>query len=194
MLAQLRIKNFKCFKDSLLPFGGITLITGGNGVGKSSIVQSLLLLRQVADGTRRAKEHSQTLVRIDGLPVRLNGSYELNLGNSTSVTNSELESEIVQFEMTGPQSSAGYVALQANSTDAQTTVSVSQYDEAFFALLDGPTSIALFAPEFHYLVAERVGPRELYNVVDQDFVNTGYRGEATAHHFSGGTTRPGRES
>ena len=46
MITALRIKNFKAHKDSVLTLSNLTLLCGQNGVGKSSVLQSLLLLRQ----------------------------------------------------------------------------------------------------------------------------------------------------
>ncbi len=46
MIGQLRLYNFKCFEEQLLDFGHLTLLSGLNGMGKSSVMQALLLLRQ----------------------------------------------------------------------------------------------------------------------------------------------------
>lgn len=46
MISELKLKNFKCFKDKTIPFKPLTFISGINGMGKSTIIQSLLLLRQ----------------------------------------------------------------------------------------------------------------------------------------------------
>lgn len=46
MIASLRIRNFKCFADATLDVGALTLLTGLNGAGKSSVMQALLVLRQ----------------------------------------------------------------------------------------------------------------------------------------------------
>lgn len=49
-LTRLRLRNFKCFADSGdIPLAPLTLIFGRNNTGKSSILQSLLLLRQTID-------------------------------------------------------------------------------------------------------------------------------------------------
>src|SRR5262245_66562586 len=49
-IRQLRLQNFKCFADSgCIPIAPLTLILGKNNSGKSSILQSLLLLRQSVD-------------------------------------------------------------------------------------------------------------------------------------------------
>ena len=46
MISSIQIKNFKPHKDTKLILGNITFLCGQNGVGKSSIIQTLLLLRQ----------------------------------------------------------------------------------------------------------------------------------------------------
>jgi DNA-binding IclR family transcriptional regulator len=46
MISSLRLINFKKFEDQLLEFKPLILISGLNSTGKSSVLQSLLLLRQ----------------------------------------------------------------------------------------------------------------------------------------------------
>ena len=47
MITSLSLKNFKCFKSlDNIDLKQITLLTGSNGRGKSSVLQSLLLLAQ----------------------------------------------------------------------------------------------------------------------------------------------------
>jgi len=46
MITELHIKNFKSHADTLLQIKPLTVLTGLNGSGKSSVIQSLLLLRQ----------------------------------------------------------------------------------------------------------------------------------------------------
>lgn len=46
MITKLKVANFKSHRDTELALGNLTVITGANSVGKSSIIQSLLLLRQ----------------------------------------------------------------------------------------------------------------------------------------------------
>jgi predicted ATPase len=69
-LANLRLKNFKCFRDSGdIPLRPLTVIFGRNNTGKSSILQSLLLLRQ----TLESPEYGP---RLDlGGPYYAAGSY-----------------------------------------------------------------------------------------------------------------------
>lgn len=47
MLSEIKLKNFKCFKDYTgIPVNKINLFTGVNGGGKSTALQALLLMRQ----------------------------------------------------------------------------------------------------------------------------------------------------
>lgn len=46
MLRQVRLENFKCISKASVDIGKITVLIGPNGVGKSSIGQALMLLRQ----------------------------------------------------------------------------------------------------------------------------------------------------
>jgi len=49
-ITSIRLKNFKCFADSgPIPLAPLTVVFGRNNSGKSSILQSLLLLRQTLD-------------------------------------------------------------------------------------------------------------------------------------------------
>ena len=50
MLRKLRIKNFKCLRDTKdLAIRPVTILVGPNSSGKSSLVQALLMLRQTTD-------------------------------------------------------------------------------------------------------------------------------------------------
>lgn len=46
MITNLNINNFKLHKQTLLDIKGLTILTGMNGMGKSTVIQSLILLRQ----------------------------------------------------------------------------------------------------------------------------------------------------
>jgi len=46
MITHLTVKNFKSHRDTSLSLSCLNILTGLNGVGKSSVFQALLLLRQ----------------------------------------------------------------------------------------------------------------------------------------------------
>ena len=48
---NLSIEGYKCFKENTaFEFNNITLLTGANSAGKSSVIQSLLLLKIISQG------------------------------------------------------------------------------------------------------------------------------------------------
>ncbi len=44
MLQKLLLKNFKCFDELEIKFSNLNLLVGTNSSGKSSIIQSILLV------------------------------------------------------------------------------------------------------------------------------------------------------
>jgi len=52
LIGRIDLRDFKCFKSLKLPLGRLTLLTGLNAAGKSTTIQSILLLSQ----TLRARE------------------------------------------------------------------------------------------------------------------------------------------
>jgi len=48
MIKEINIKNYKAFDSASIPIKPITILLGANSVGKSSIIQLLLLLQQTS--------------------------------------------------------------------------------------------------------------------------------------------------
>ena len=49
---NLSIEGYKCFKEeTTFELNNITLLTGANSAGKSSVIQSLLLLKKISKGS-----------------------------------------------------------------------------------------------------------------------------------------------
>ncbi|TAE11709.1 MAG: DUF3696 domain-containing protein [Bacteroidetes bacterium] len=81
MLTQIKLKNFKIFKEeTTFPLAKINLLTGINGRGKSSLLQSLLLMRQSIE----FDEYTENII--------LNGNI-VQLGNYDDTKNKELSTD-----------------------------------------------------------------------------------------------------
>ncbi|MEM9572428.1 MAG: AAA family ATPase [Pseudomonadota bacterium] len=50
MISKVAISGYRSLRDVTLPLGQLTIITGANGTGKSSVYKSLRLLADIADG------------------------------------------------------------------------------------------------------------------------------------------------
>ncbi|WP_338815731.1 DUF3696 domain-containing protein (plasmid) [Bernardetia sp. Wsw4-3y2] len=71
MLKEIRLKNFKCFREeTIFPLSSINLLTGINGRGKSTLLQSMLLMKQSVEHN----EYTNKLI-LNGNCVNL-GTYE----------------------------------------------------------------------------------------------------------------------
>ncbi|MEC4868258.1 MAG: AAA family ATPase, partial [Jaaginema sp. PMC 1078.18] len=88
MIYSLKLKNFKCFEDQSLALKNLTLLSGLNSSGKSSVLQSLLLLRQ---------SYQQDLLTDIGLAI--NGDL-VCLGTAQDILFEAATEDIIGFEIT----------------------------------------------------------------------------------------------
>lgn len=135
MINSLSLRNFKSFDNEVVPFRPLTLLMGGNGAGKSSIIQSLLLLKQSADS-----------VALDDDGLQLNGQY-CSLGVGRDVLRQGADDERVGISFREMERAYdfefGYEA-----------------DKDFLPIIGKADSSAeFFIADLIYLPAERVGPR-----------------------------------
>ena len=173
MIKLLRLQNFKCFEDQIFSFRPLTLLTGLNGSGKSSVIQSLLLLRQ---------SYEQEVL-IEGSGLALNGDL-VHIGTAHDALFENAKENIIGFELelengVSNQWSFNYEGGQENA------------DVLSFAESQSETSSivgsSLFTKNFHYLQAERVGPRRFFETSDflvRQQMQLGAAGEYTAHFLS----------
>lgn len=81
---NLQIRGFKCFLNSEFELNNLTLLTGANASGKSSVIQALLLLNA-------ASESDSTSFLIDLANQRL----AFDFGQPDSLVNNEwMENEV----------------------------------------------------------------------------------------------------
>lgn len=179
MLDALHLSSFKCFETLDLPLGKLTVLSGINGGGKSSVIQSLVLLAQTLD----EREWSKSLL--------LNGP-SLTLGNASDIIN----------QTTGRRQ----LSIGASVGDRKVVWTFSAEDRRAMALdlavvevngssrdLSGPIRWLLPQAEagacaivqhlrcISWLSAERTGPRELLPLLDaQHHGQVGMRGELAA--------------
>jgi predicted ATPase len=114
MITQIEIENFKCFKNRVsFSLGKLTLLTGINGRGKSTLLQSLLLMKQ-------SIEHDENTDKI-----LLNGSC-VSLNSFDDVRNKDtLRDKAIIFKyhfskpISTPSIENGYIQynLSENSED-----------------------------------------------------------------------------
>lgn len=144
MLREITIKNLKCFENLKLPMTNINVLTGINGMGKSTIIQSILLLRQ----------SFQKEFVMKGLV--LNGKY-VSLGSGQDVLYEKADKEIIEIDCL---------------TDTSEYYSKYKYlpDSDFLPLVEkqGRESEEIFGDRFSYLSAFRIEPQNLYRIINEE--------------------------
>ena len=180
MIAEIRLENFKRFRDLSLKAANLTVLTGANGAGKTSVLHSLLLARQMA----RQPDRSH---------VELNGVDTLELGGVEDVIHREASGDLAAIEVLDTQGNRGRWSFRAPSSNDTRTLNAIVVDRPD----DYSGALAAPAPQFCYLCAERLGPRDVLGASAADVaeLDVGSRGEFVAQvlaSFDRSRVRTGR--
>lgn len=167
MITRLRVCNFKSHKDTELQMKPLTLITGVNNCGKSTLLQSLLLLRQSYGKNRLEKGLDLTKPLV-------------SIGIANDALRRGSESGIVCFEI--EDSTKGELKFGFN---AESDLD-SSYIPTEYMMLRGEEATSndlaewsLFNNDFQYLSAERWGgrsefPKDSYAVKTEGQLSSEY--------------------
>ena len=176
MLDQLELRHFKCFELLKLPLAPLTLLSGTNASGKSSVLQSLVLLHQ----TMREHEWS-TRIRLNGNVTRL-GTVSDVVDQVKGTNHFEIglidEDSSCYWSFVGDR---GDMSMQVEKVNVSGTVTdgplilhhllPNRAEEAAMSLVSRVRDLT-------YITAEREGPREIYTLEDQHAVSVvGPQGE-----------------
>ena len=177
MIEFLKIENFKPFQSQSFTIKPLTVLTGLNSTGKSSMIQALLLLRQsyIKHGSAN-------------LELQLNG----NLVKIGTIKNA-------LFEGAGTED---LISFEIKWTDGDWGKWCFEYDRGIDQLVaDKDKDTTDFKYEFleqslfdeynnnlYYLQAERISPQTYFEISNDDYIyeaiKLGTKGEYAAHFLS----------
>lgn len=170
MIESLELSNFKSIKGKYFPLRNLNIFLGLNGQGKSSFIQSLLLLRQ-------SDKSDKSELRLQGGESGLT-----NLGTAKDVLYQFSKEEIISFELKfqGIESLSLNYAYKQDSDVLKILEPITKEQAAFLA------NEPLFTNNFQYLNAQRIEPRSsnitsYSNVMDAN--SLGKHGQYTAHYI-----------
>ncbi|HHH54829.1 MAG TPA: DUF3696 domain-containing protein [Bacteroidetes bacterium] len=161
---NVKIRNFKSLKDIDIELGNITLLSGINSCGKSSFIQTLLLLKQ---NENRINDTRNPIVNIKG-------DY-IDLGNKRDILFQEAFDENISIEIKSATMSSSFIF---KNKDLKMI--------ANFPLLGVEESFNLFNEDFQYISTDRIAPSITYGLSDENIEKNliGIRGEYTAHYLA----------
>ncbi|GCL37217.1 hypothetical protein SR1949_23240 [Sphaerospermopsis reniformis] len=170
MLSSLTLKNFKPFENQSFSLKPLTLLAGLNSTGKSSVLQSLLLLRQscLQDDL------------LDRVGLALNGDL-VSIGTGKDALFKRAKDDVITFEIGMNNDIKGTWIFDCDrQSDIMRLSPNLEIDAAIY-------NSGLFNDNFHYLKAERIAPRNYFQMSDfkvRQHQQIGSQGEFTPHFLS----------
>ena len=175
MLREIRLANFKCYEELKLNCAPLTLLCGLNGMGKSSVIQALLVLRQ-----------SFVTGDLKGGRLALSGEF-VDLGTGRDVLFEDADEDIMKFELHRDEISTPCKLSFVYSEDADQLQAKDALPFEETGL--GPETEWNHAPPFGgsviYIGADRIGPQKIYGL-STTFArlgNLGLRGEYAMNYL-----------
>ncbi len=169
MLRNIRIKNFKAFKEAEITLGNLNLFTGLNGMGKSSFIQVLLLLRQEYLKLGFFEEE-----------LMLKGKL-ISVGLGSDVLHIDSNDDSIEFELEWDNEKMLNCTIQYQPILSNFDILPASYiGESFY------DEFSLFNFNFEYLNALRIGPALNFPVSSHHIVHEnslGINGEYSLHYL-----------
>ncbi|MCX4446817.1 DUF3696 domain-containing protein [Streptomyces sp. NPDC087866] len=208
MIDRLTLHNYKAFQHAEIPLGPLTLLTGLNSSGKSSVLQSLALLRQSHEAGDLEVTPLMSHARQAGLSTGvINQGFLLNgelvsLGTGEDVLHEDFTEDEPRIGLAvdeGPYH-YGWTAAYEGEQNLLPLLDVElPRDAEGAATPTGPEAVtpAFLTAPFQYLHADRISPAEFYPRDHHAAVGRGFlgvRGEHTVNflrHHREDTVPPG---
>lgn len=163
MINSITLKNFKCFEEIFIEMSNLNVFAGINSMGKSTLIQSLLLLRQSYEmGSINKGLH------LNGEITEIGTGYDLLYRNS--------EKDEVEIHIEYDLNKYHWIYEYNKDSDFQSLKACNIIDTK-------NSNINLFQSTFAYVSAERIGPKRIYKKSYHEVVEKnqlGYRGELFA--------------
>jgi len=162
MINHITIENFKSLKKADVNLSNLNLLMGLNGMGKSSFLQVLLLLMQ-------SDKLEENIINLNGELV------QIGLGKDAFYQFAEGKNIILGLGINGQQSFLWKFLYQSDKEKLTAETGFTKEQMSFFRAI---------TEKFQYISAERIGPRDIYEVssiIVTDKKQLGLLGEFAAY-------------
>lgn len=146
MLRRIGLTNFKCFESLELPCGPLNLLCGLNGMGKSSVIQALLVLRQSFE-TGDLQEGRLVL-----------GGALADLGAGSDVLFEDADNEVIGFTLHSDHAPSAWAQHFGYSRGGDQLIAANSNAGVATAW----RKVVPFGGHLVYVQADRTGPRKSY--------------------------------
>lgn len=175
MIKKLKIENFKSLLKVDIEVSNLNIFIGLNGMGKSSLIQAMLLLRQ---------SHIQNVLEKFLL---LNDENLVSIGSAHDAICEDRDGKEIRIELTLSEEEVFFWKFDYSKIGPDTNseiIPISDYEKKD---IENIYSEPLFQKgKFQYLCAERIGPKPFYNSSNYsliDFCELGKSGQFTIHYL-----------
>ncbi len=168
MIRRLRLKNFKCFHHVTVDLGPLTLLSGMNSTGKTSLFHALLLLRQ---------SHQRGFTPETGLV--LDGEL-IQVGSARDLLCEGAGEDVIGWALTEDDGDEEKWVFDYKGDASVMKPAMVPREKAIYGA-------NLFNKNFQYVGAERIGPRNAFEMSDAWVRRRGQlgpRGQYAAHYLS----------
>ncbi|HEL4236077.1 TPA: DUF3696 domain-containing protein [Stenotrophomonas maltophilia] len=165
MITAVELFNFKCFRKTAVPFGGLTVLTGLNGSGKSTVIQALLVLRQ-----------SYLAGYLESGSLLLSGEL-VDIGAGSDVLHEEAQEDAIGIKLIDGEGFDFLYAYDRNSNELKSNQACATSSVQY---------LPIFSSSFSYLRAERNGPRTVSPMSERNIreKDLGRDGELVLHNIA----------
>ncbi|SEH04904.1 DUF3696 domain-containing protein [Candidatus Venteria ishoeyi] len=172
-LKNIKIKNFKSLKNIDINLEYLTLITGVNSSGKSSLIQALLLLKENTSILNLISQGYKQFEEI-GINTNLNSGKYAILGYKKYLLTYDSTDDNINFELSNDDNTFNIVIQSKENFDMK----LSNGNSKLLDIFDDNI--------FCYLNTDRASPANDYPLskdnIDKNFI--GLKGEYTAHYLA----------
>lgn len=196
MITELTLRNFKCFRRQPIQFGALTVLAGLNGMGKSSVIQALLLLRQsfIEGRSRRLKLSGELVDLGTGADVFFDLADEDDLGFVVEVDGKYRFEYLFQYNRSSNSLATRYGDQRRGTVAKRLALAEDGSWLPVEQTLVRPYGIGALhqISHFQYLSAERLGPRKMLPWSEEQISRRSLGGQG--EHVLGYLARYGSDS